>query len=74
MNLSNYKIVYRDGCNIAIHEFLSKYLDKKVYVRYDDLKRAEELGHSLVKYCKSNGEYHKEKIGEFRMVHVDNLK
>lgn len=72
--MTNYKLVTIGNVCEAIYSFKSKYLGKTYYIRYEDFMRAERLGHKIVKYCKSNGEYHIERKGEpLRMVHLDNL-
>ena len=53
-------------------KFHSKYLNKTYYIQPDVYNRAIKLNHSLVKYCKSNGEYHVES-DDMRMVHLGNL-
>jgi hypothetical protein len=54
-------------------KFTSKYLDKTYHIRKVDMDKAITNNHQVVKYCKSNGEYHKEVIGDFRYVHIGNL-
>ncbi len=79
MTLANYKTVLmydnrqKDPYTLAVYKFKSHFFGKTFYVRHDDLMRWRKHSVQYVKYCKSDGHYHKERIGVDRLVHSENL-